>query len=209
MKTLLRTVSAVALSAGLAALAVPANAGNLIVNGTFSTPNVGNSWSIFSNGHVPGWTSNNDETEIDHSPTAVGMPCINAGCQNLELNGNTFDTISQTVTGLTPGVRYTLSWDYGDRPGAGAQEADILFGGVVVGQDSTTGMTGGQWMFNHLTVIPTSTSEVLSFEAISVGGNRAEGNEIANVSLVPEPVSLALLGAGIAGLGLIRRRRAG
>ena len=33
------------------------------------------------------------------------------------------------------------------------------------------------------------------------------GDHIGTVGSVPEPVSIALLGAGLAGLGLVRRRR--
>ena len=53
--------AAMVLAGASAAKAAP----NLIVNGTFATPNVGSGWSIFANGGVPGWTSNNNETEID------------------------------------------------------------------------------------------------------------------------------------------------
>jgi hypothetical protein len=211
MKNISRTVSAVALAAGMASLALPASAANLVVNGTFSTPNVGGSWNLFPNGAVPGWTSNNNEIEID-SPGAVGMPCISAGCQSAEWDGTTFDTISQTVTGLTPGRAYTLSWEYGDRGGSGPQETDVSFGGSLVTQDSNASMSPGTWSLNTFTVTATATSEILSFAALdtsSSGGNPSIANELTGVSLISEPVSLALLGARLAGLGLIRRRRAG
>ena len=65
---------------------------NLIVNGTFASPTVGGGWSIFADGEVPGWTSNNNETEIDFTPI-LGLSFYGGCCQSMEVDGNTFDTV--------------------------------------------------------------------------------------------------------------------
>lgn len=61
---------------------------DLITNGSFENPSVNGGFTIFGNGGVPGWTSNNNEIEIDASGV-VGLPNY-ARTQSVELNGNTF-----------------------------------------------------------------------------------------------------------------------
>ena len=186
-------------------------AANLVVNGSFETPGVGTAWAIFPNGGVPGWTdtSGNDGIEIDYPPV-LGGPAY-AGSQSMELDGTTFDTVAQTVTGLKIGQKYTLSWAYGDRPDSGPQQTNVYFGGNLVAIDYGTGASGPLvWAFQSFTVTATSTTEDLSFAAEAVGPRPSYGNEIDAVSLTtPEPASLLLLAPCLAVLlGYRRRRRA-
>lgn len=205
MKHLLMAGAALAIVAALTA--TPASA-NLIANGTFVVPGVGTGYGIFPNGSVPGWSSNNNETEIDYQ--TVVMPTFYLGIpgQSMELNGYQPDAISQTVTGLTVGQNYLLTWGYGDRPGGGGPyEAQVSFGGNLVTTDY--GTDSGLWSSNSFLVTATATSEILTFAGIEDGSDPSYGNEIADVSLspIPEPISLAVLGVGMAGLGMLRRRK--
>ena len=187
---------------------------NLIVNGSFESPSVGTNWSNFANGLVPGWndTSGSDGIEIDFSPV-IGGPAYD-GTQSMEVNATTFDTVSQTVTGLTVGQEYLLFWAYGDRPSSGPQQLDVYFGGKLVTIDSDTSATDGNsslvWFPQSFIVTATSTSEVLSFAAVDVGGRPSYGNEIDGVSLesIPEPATLLLVAPGLIGLLGFSRRRA-
>ena len=187
---------------------------NLIVNGSFETPNVGTNWANFANGAVLGWndTSGSDGIEIDYSPV-IGGPAYD-GNQSLEVDATTFDTVSQTVNGLTVGQKYLLFWAYGDRPTSGPQQLDAYFGGNLVTIDADTPATDGNsslvWFPQSFTITATSTSEVLSFAAVDVGGLPSYGNEIDAVSLgeIPEPATLLLLAPGLIGLLGLGWRRA-
>jgi hypothetical protein len=180
---------------------------DLITNGNFATPGVNGGFNIYSS--VPGWTDSADGIEIDNSQV-LGLTCHDADCQSAEVNGNTFDTITQSVTGLVVGNSYMLSWAYGDRSGSGAQQLKVLFGNTLIGVDRGTG--AGTWTSNAVLITATSTTETLAFQAINVGGNPSVGNEIDDVSLVnttpvPEPGTFVLLAVGLVGLGFARFRR--
>jgi hypothetical protein len=113
--------------------------------------------------------------------------------------------VSQTVTGLTVGKTYDLSWLYGGRPGGGPQALNVSFGGTLLTQDS--GSTG-VWTPNHFQVVADAASETLTFTSLNEGGNQSYGNEITAVSLsVPEPATWAMMLIGVAGAGYTARRR--
>ena len=190
----------IALAIGVASAGV-AQAGNLIVDGDFATPNQGGGWSDTA---VPGWVNNNgDALEVGSTPI-YGLACVTGGCQNLEVNANTFDSDSQTVSGLTVGAQYNLSWLYGGRPGGGTQLLDVSFGGAPLVTD--TGSLG-VWSLNAYVVTASATSETLTFASEVTSGLPSYGNEITAVSLtaVPEPATWSLLLMGLGGAGAAMR----
>jgi len=109
------------------------------------------------------------------------------------------ETVSQTITGLVDGQQYTLTWEYGGRPGAGGEESmNVLLGGNQIATDSSGIVSQLTWSGNSYTFVagPGGT-ETLSFVGLAPGpgGNTSYGNEVTDVALVatPEPSTWLLL----------------
>ena len=202
-----RTCLGVALaSAALVVAASSQASANLITDGDFSSPNQGGGWNIYTPG-VGGWVNLNtpvDGIEIGYSPIN-GLPCANSACQQLEVNANTFDADGQTVSGLTVGQTYDLSYLYGGRTSGGPDTLDVSFGGNPLSVD--TGSVG-YWTPYSFNILATATSETLIFASEVTGGIPSYGNEITNVSLTatPLPSTWTMLIAGFAGLGFFAYR---
>ena len=215
--------AAAVLTLSLAAAGGAAHAASLINDGDFSNPNQNGGYSIYSAG-INGWVNDNgDGVEIGNS-AIYGLACENAGCQNLEVNANTFDTDSQTVTGLVVGDTYDLSFLYGERSSGGPQMLNVYFGAApsntsFLTQDASPGPGNNgpnSWTLNSFIVRAVATTETLYFQSLATSGSRSYGNEITNVSLtavngVPEPTTWALflVGFGVIGFMLRHARRKG
>lgn len=195
---------------GLAALlAAPVASANLLVNGSFEdSPGLtqaSGGWGFFNPSLIDGWDSNDNNIEIWNS----GFNGVDAadGKQFAELNahpqtGSAFTLFQDIVT--TIGESYNLSFAY--RARNGQESFNVSAAGL---NEQVLNTSTGSWTV--FTGMFTATDEITRLMFTSVDPETETlGNFIDNVSVVakvPEPGTLALLGLGLAGLGIARRRK--
>ncbi|WP_162525016.1 DUF642 domain-containing protein [Marinobacter sp. BW6] len=190
--------------------------GNLLTNGGFETSpaltQASGGWGFFTPDQVAGWDSETNNIEIWKS----GFNGVNAneGGQFAELNahpetGNAFTLFQDIVTNI--GQSYELTFAYRARSGSGAESFNVTAGDINEGglnQDIANTSASDWTIFSSMF---TASGELTRLMFTSVNPEtQTLGNFLDSVSViakVPEPGSLALLGLGLAGLGLSRRRK--
>jgi hypothetical protein len=155
-------------------------------------------------GFVQGWTVTNGTVDVDG--TGFVHNELPGNGHYIDLDGSTMKAglFSNSFT-ANAGLTYTMSFDIaGNQRNYGKDTVDVVFGNTqqtyVIGQaDSVSTKT--------LTFTP-QTSGVYNFSFQNRGGdNRGAFLTQVSITTVPEPETYAMLLAGLAGLGLVARRR--
>ena len=237
-------MASVALSAALLISSAASAGTNLVQNGSFETTTDGSTshefGASFTFGQdVSNWTSASTSafnlyftpgqaTGPTDVPTRFGehgqflwvLPPNDPDKGNfVALDGDTnFNgALTQTITGLTVGDKYTLSFDwaaaqYADRTGQTTEMLQYSLGGDTFSTGTVTNasMSATPWLTQTKTFTATDTSEVLSFLSIGTPAGLPPVALLDGVSLtaVPEPATWGMMLVGFGGLGVaIRRRR--
>lgn len=199
-----RTLSLVALLA--ATTFAHAGPVNLLTNGGFESTVIANgNW--VNTGSIAGWSRTaGPGTGFEVRNNVAGAAQEGRNYLELDTNGNT--TIAQSLASLTAGTVYDLSFWYSPREGVAAASngIDVFWNGLLV--DAITGLgarSGNVWSQYQYQVVAKAGTNVLSFAA--TGNSDGLGGSLDNVRLsVPEPGSLALTLAALAGIALLPRR---
>lgn len=195
---------------------VPLSA-QVVVNGSFEAVVLSSPFFTTSPSDVPGWTKTG--ALGDAQLFAVGY-ADGGGSVTIAGQGNQFAVLGggagggalsawkQTVTGLTPGVSYTLDFKLASEINF-AQDATVSFltGSTTAGQNFTTAPASvnywHDWEQKTLTFVASGTSATIQW---AYSGPFDLGLDDIVITAIPEPATGLLLALSLALSGLTARR---
>ncbi len=125
-------------------------------------------------------------------------------------------SIQQTISGLTPGDTYNLSFAIASEWGAGAEaEVSFLTGSSTASQvfsATNSGQYWTDWTIKTMDFLATGSTVVLQFKQTNPSSAHGYDLGLDNVIVegaapVPEPTTILLSGLGLLGMGAYIRRK--
>jgi hypothetical protein len=179
-------------------IAAPAAHADLLQNGGFET------------GDFTGWTQTGNVAVTTQPYFGIGNATLDGNYLVVFNSGDTPPNAVLTQTFNTiAGTDYTVSFDYGGSAGQSINVASTDLSGGALGSLSATsnGSFSSATVFSY-TFEADSTSSTLTIRDTAANTVSSDGVlDNVSVTAVPEPASLTLFGAGLAGLGWLRRRK--
>jgi len=215
--------TAIALACGFAVSAHAAT--NLVTNGSLTA-------AIANNGVPSGWSILLGSPDVMDGKNNVGVANterFGAAPSGASPDGGTWvglgvntaqsytERFGQTLTGLTVGQTYQVSWyegnfgySFGNTNYLGSNAIEVLLDGVSLAKGQTLAL-GSNWYSEAFSFVATSTSTQLAFQLAGMDKSYLSIDGIAVTTTatapVPEPGTYAFMGLGLVGIALAARRR--
>jgi hypothetical protein len=162
----------------------PTTGGNLLTNGGFEAPALGNgAWNVFPT--IPGWrTASGPGVEVQAG--AAGAPA--EGRQLAELDSNAPSAIAQDVA-TNPRQRYEIRLSFAARGGTarGTNRLAIVWEGQVIARVDADGTGSDQPRWVTVSYFVTARGRQATLELRDEGAADSLGTYIDNVSVTPAP----------------------
>ena len=183
--------------------------GQTVANNSFETPALGTN-SFLYNPIGATWSFLGDSGIINSPGEGFFGPPALAGVQYAFLqSAGTQGAFSQTISFTLSGT-YRLSYLVAGRSNnghgaAGDLSYQVLLDSLVIGIDSTT--SAQPFTVRTFDFVASSGSHILSFNAVSSGGDNTAFFDLVAIQIVPEPPVGVLMLSALGGLLFVRRLR--
>jgi hypothetical protein len=204
----------------LVTLATGAHA-NLLTNGSFEAVDASTCLPSQCRGssYTPGWNQILAGVDLNHNnytqPDPPNEVLVDAsdGVQYLDMNQQIASSLGgiEQVVAVISGAGYlltldTTAWAKNAIGGTLGYELYDPASTNILASGSFTDSVGGTWVTRSLSAVAVSSSIGVRIQGL-VAADAGMGLDNVTLTSVPEPATLLLLGSGLAGLGIISRRR--